>query len=77
MQQVLFSSLNNLHPLIKQGMNILIQNRRDKKKLEESFNLFQQCAEQFKDPQAFWRVSACYGIGIGTEIDDKILEYAL
>jgi TPR repeat protein len=77
MHDVSFSSLNSLHSLIKQGMALLIQNRKDNKKIEESFNLFLQCSNQIKDPQAFWRVSACYGRGIGTkENKDKSFEYA-
>jgi TPR repeat protein len=77
MKQFSSSSLKNLHPLFKQGMTILIQNRRDKKKLEECYNLFLQCADKFKDPQAFLRVSACYFRAIGTERDiEKSFEYA-
>jgi TPR repeat protein len=78
MEQPSFSSLKNLHPLIKEGTSLLISNRRDTKKLEECFKLFLQCADQFKDPQAYWRVSACFYDGIGTERDRaKSFEYAL
>jgi TPR repeat protein len=76
MQLVSFSLLNNLHSLIKQGMTILIQNSIYKMKLEECFKLFLQCADQFKDSQAFWRVSACCFRAIGTERDiEKSFEY--
>jgi TPR repeat protein len=76
-QQLSVSSLKNLHPLIQEGMSILIQNSKDKKKLEECFKLFLQYSNQFKHPQAFWRVLACYGIGIGTERNlSKSFEYA-
>lgn len=59
-------------------MEILIKYRKDKKKLEKSFQLFYQCANQFQDPEAFWRLSACYLKSIGTTEDkDKSFEYAI
>jgi TPR repeat protein len=70
-------SLTNLNPLISQGMKILIHFREDKKKQKESFQFFLQCADQFQDPEAFWRLSACYYRGIGVKEDkNKSFEYA-
>jgi TPR repeat protein len=58
-------------------MNILVQFRTDKKKLEECFKLFKQCSDEFNDPEAHAKVSACYYRGIGTEQDkNKSFEYA-
>jgi hypothetical protein len=77
MKSLSFSSLINLHSLIKQGMTLLIEKPKDKKKVEECFKLFLQRADQFNDPQAFWRVSACYARAIGTKEDKyKSFEYA-
>jgi TPR repeat protein len=59
--------LNNLHPIAIDGMNILIQSRTDKQRHQECFQLFKQCSDEFNDPEALAKVSACYYRGIGTE----------
>jgi TPR repeat protein len=58
-------------------MNILIQFRTDKQKLQECFQIFKFCSDQFNDLEGSANVSACYYRAIGTEEDkEKSFEYA-
>jgi TPR repeat protein len=54
-----------------------MQFKTDKEKIQEYFHLFKQCSNEFNDPEAHAKVSACYFRGIGTEEDKKkSFEYA-
>jgi hypothetical protein len=72
--QNIISSLDNPDQLINQGMNIVILFRTDKQKLQECFQLFKQFSDEFNDPKASAKVSACYYRGIGIKkIKIKVL----
>jgi TPR repeat protein len=58
-------------------MKIFRENRSNKEKLKEAFQMLKEVADETQDPEACWRVGACYCRGIGVEKNLQIsLEYA-
>lgn len=62
---------------IKIGMELLRQNQEDDNFKKAAFVFFKMAADWKKDPEASWRVAACFQRGIGIEKDlQKALEYS-
>lgn len=59
-----------LHSDINEGMNLLRQNCKDIQYQIRAFYLFKHLADT-GDPEAAWRVAACYSVGCGVETNNQ------
>jgi NIMA (never in mitosis gene a)-related kinase len=65
------------HKFVDEGMELLRHKTLNEDAQSAAFFLFKIAADEDKDPEAIWRVAACYLIGIGIGKDQvKALEYS-